>query len=301
MAKGGAVTGKYAINGTSADDTLDGSTYSVALQQRGLSISGSGGNDTITGGSGPDTLSGGNGNDIVRGDLADVQGAGTGKIVWDGGNGTDTLDLSAIPYADGTGTLVGFYGNGDSQLRLSADKDDASAYGVGVATPADVIYRGNFQNFENFTLGDGNDSIYMTTASINNVLDGGGGNDLISGGGGNDTIYGGGGNDFIEGGWGNDTAYGGAGSDVFTWQGRLAGQYTFDVIKDFDVDATDDSHDEIWLGGSWSLDWDETSSVLHGYLMDGGVVFGEITLEGLTTADAPSVIIHHIDGAGYPI
>jgi Ca2+-binding RTX toxin-like protein len=301
MAKGGGAAGKYAINGTSADDFLDGSTYSAALQQRGLSINGAGGNDTIKGGSGADALSGGNGNDTITGDLADLSGAGSGKIVWDGGNGTDTLDLSAIPYADGTGTMVAFYANGDSQVRLSADKDDASAYGPAMATPSDVIYRGNFQGFENFKLGNGNDSIYMTMASINNVLDGGGGNDLIWGGGGNDTIYGGDGNDFIEGSWGNDIAYGGAGSDVFTWQGALAGQYTYDTVKDFDIDASDGTHDEIWLGGSWEVQWDPNSSVLHGYLMNGTTVLGEITLEGLTYADAASVIVHHIDSAGYPI
>jgi Ca2+-binding RTX toxin-like protein len=301
MAKGGASTGKYVINGTSGDDLLDGSIYSTSLQDRGLSINGAGGNDTIKGGSGADILSGGNGNDLVYGDLADLSGAGSGKIVWDGGNGSDTLDLSAIPYADGTGTMIGFYGNGDSQVRLSADKDDTSAMGPGMASSSDVIYRGNFQNFENFTLGNGNDSIYMTTASINNVLDGGGGNDLIWAGGGNDTIYGGDGNDFIEGSWGNDIAYGGAGSDVFTWQGALAGQYTYDTIKDFDVDSSDGSHDEIWLGGSWEIQWDANSTVLHGYLVNGTVTLGEITLEGLSYADAASVIVHHIDAAGFPI
>jgi Ca2+-binding RTX toxin-like protein len=301
MAKGGATSGKYAINGTAGDDTLDGSTYGT-LQDRGLSISGGGGNDTIRGGYGADVLSGGNGNDFIYGDLADLQGAGSGKIVWDGGNGIDTLDLSAIPYADGTGTLLGFYANGDSQVRLSAEKDDASVAGSALATSGDIIYRGNLQGFENFILGSGNDQIYMMTASIANVLDGGAGNDLINAGGGADTVYGGAGDDMIDGGWGNDTLYGGVGNDAFLWQGRLAGQYTFDVVKDFDlVDADGGTHDEIWLGGTWAITWDANSSVLHGYLVDNGLVFGEVTLEGLTYADRTSVIVHSIDSAGYPI
>lgn len=299
MAKGGPSIGKFSINGTSGDDLIDGSTYDSSIQSRGFNINGAGGNDTIKGGFGADILKGGNGNDLISGDLSDLSGAGSGNIVWDGGNGIDTLDLSAIPYADGTGTMIAFYGNGDSQVRLSAEKDDGSTAGPGL-TPSDVVYRGNFQGFENFTLGDGNDSIYMTNASIANVLKGGGGNDLISAGGGNDTVYGGSGNDIIEGGWGNDIAYGGDGNDVFTWQGRLSGQYTTDVIKDFDADGSDGSHDEIWLGGSWTIQWDPNSVVLHGYLYDNGVRFGEITLEGLSFADASSVVIHHVDLNGFP-
>ena len=74
-----------------------------------------------------------------------------------------------------------------------------------------------------------------------------------------------------------------------------------DVIKDFDIDSSDGAHDEIWLGGSWTVSWDANSTVLHGYLVDNGVIFGEITLEGLTYADASSIVIHHIDTAGFPI
>jgi Ca2+-binding RTX toxin-like protein len=296
MAKGGASAGRYMINGTSGDDFIDGSTYSAALQARGLDISGAGGNDVIKGGSGADVLGGGNGNDRIYGDLADLSGAGgDGKIVWDGGNGSDTLDLSGLGYAEGTGIMLAFYGNGDSQIRTDAEKNDNSMWGP---TSWGTIYRGNFQNFENFTLGAGNDSIFMTMAAINNVIDGGSGNDLISAGGGNDTVYGGDGNDIIDGGWGNDTLYGGAGNDSYSIQGRLAGQYTHDVIKDFDPRSSPDDlqYDQLIMPTSWTINWDPNSpNVLHGYLVDNGTVFGEITLEGLTYADAALVPIGTMD------
>jgi Ca2+-binding RTX toxin-like protein len=297
MAKGGGSSaGRYSINGTQGDDFIDGSVYDGALQARGLSVNGAGGNDTIKGGSGADILGGGNGNDAIFGDRADLAGAGgDGRIVWDGGNGTDTLDLSGFSYTDGTGVMLAFYANGDSQIRTDADKNDASMWGP---TSWSAIYRSNFQGFENFTLGGGNDTILMTNASINNVIDGGAGNDFIGGGGGNDTINGGAGNDIIDGGWGNDTMYGGTGNDAFSIQGRLAGQYTYDVIKDFDAraDSGDASFDAMILPTSWTIVWDSGSpAVLHGYLNDGSTTFGEITFEGLTYADASQVTIGTMD------
>lgn len=297
MAKGGGGSGRYTVNLGKGDDNFDGSTLDQSLQDRGLGISGNGGNDILRGGSGADTLSGGIGNDTIFGDLADLQGAGgDGKIVWDGGNGTDTLDLSGLTYAAGTGTMVAFYANGDSQVRTSAGTPDNYAE----PTTWDAIYRGNFTGFENFTLGAGNDTILMTTASIANVIRGGDGNDLVRAGGGNDTVYGEGGNDIMDGGWGDDVLTGGAGSDAFMWEGRLAAQYTRDTVTDFDVDGSDGTQDQIWLWQGWSIQWDPNSAVLHGFLIDNGTVFGEVTLQGLTYADAALVQVVNLDGNGYP-
>jgi Ca2+-binding RTX toxin-like protein len=289
--------GRYTLSGSSGDDNLDGSLLAQSLQDRGLNVNGNGGNDTIRGGSGADLLSGGNGNDYVYGALDDLTGSGT--IVWDGGNGTDTLDLSQIPYAEGTGTMVAFYGNGDSQIRTSAEKDDGSLAGP---TSWDSIFRGNFKNFENFVLGAGNDTVLMTTSAVNNVIDGGGGNDLINAGAGNDTVYGGDGDDILEGGWGNDIISGGAGSDLFSWQGRLAGQYTKDVITDFDVDGSDGVVDHLWLGGTWAVSWGQDSQgQLVGYLSDNGTVFGDVTFVGLTLADAALIQVYHgMTDTGFP-
>ena len=99
--------------------------------------------------------------------------------------------------------------------------------------------------------------------------------------------------------------YGGAGSDAFSWQGRVVGQYTVDVVKDFDIDNSDGTHDQFWLYGSWTVQWDPNSSVLHGYLADpayNNVVFGEVTFEGLTYADRGAVEFHNIDpNTGLPV
>jgi len=298
MAKGGSV-GRFTINGTSAGETIDGSSYDAALQARGLAISGNGGDDTLKGGSGADVLSGGNGNDTIYGDLADLAGAGgNGKIVWDGGNGNDTLDLSQLSYDDGRGILLQAVANtalSSNQIWTNIDKNDASVWG---AMSFDAKYFNNFKGFENFVMGGGNDEVHMANGMGNNLIWGGGGNDFITAADGDDTIYGGDGNDILDGGWGNDILYGGAGNDAFTIEGRLAGQYTYDVIKDFDPRSgpEDLQYDALVLGGSWTVAWDANSpDVLHGYLMDGTTVFGEITLEGLTYADASLVPIGTTD------
>jgi Ca2+-binding RTX toxin-like protein len=299
MAKGGGGSiGRYSINLGKGDDSFDGSSLDQALQDRGLAVSGNGGNDTLRGGSGGDLLSGGIGNDTIVGDLEDLQRAGgDGKVVWDGGNGTDTLDLSGLSYAPGTGTMVAFYVGGDSQIRTSAGNPSAYAE----PTTWDAIYRGNFTGFENFILGDGNDTVIMSNNAAANVIRGGGGNDLIRSLSGNDTVYGDAGNDILDGGWGDDIVSGGTGSDAFVWEGRLAGQYTRDTVTDFDIDASDGTQDQIWLGHGWTIQWDPNSAVLHGYLVDGSTVFGEVTLQNLTYADAASVQIVALDGTGYPL
>jgi Ca2+-binding RTX toxin-like protein len=297
MAKGGSVA-RYTVNLGKSDDNFDGSSLDPALQTRGLAVSGNGGNDVLRGGSGGDTLSGGIGNDTIIGDLVDLQRAGgDGKVVWDGGNGTDTLDLSGVGYAPGTGTMIAFYVGGDSQVRTSAGT--LSPYAE--PTTWDTIYRGNFAGFENFVLGDGNDTIIMSNTGVANIISAGGGNDLVRSLSGNDTIYGAAGNDILDGGWGDDVASGGMGSDAFVWEGRLAGQYTRDLVTDFDVDGSDGTSDQIWLGHGWTIQWDPNSNVLHGFLIDNGTVFGEVTLQGLSYADAGLVTIVNLDGTGYPI
>jgi len=296
---------KYEISGGSGNDSLDGSSLAPALQAQGLLIHGNAGNDSVKGGSGSDALYGDDGNDLVYGDLADLTGAGgDGKIVWDGGKGIDTLDLSAIASDPGKG--IYFFpdpsARGLSRIFTNMEKDDGSIIGP---TSWDTAYANNFQGFENYILGSGNDWIYLSSSAQDNVVHGGAGDDFVNAGAGNDTVYGDEGNDIVDGGWGNDIMYGGAGSDAFSWQGRVVGQYTVDVVKDFDIDNSDGTHDQFWLYGSWTVQWDPNSSVLHGYLADpayNNVVFGEVTFEGLTYADRGAVEFHNIDpNTGLPV
>jgi len=68
--------------------------------------------------------------------------------------------------------------------------------------------------------------------SINNTLDGAGGNDILLGKLGNDTLIGGAGNDTLVGDVGADILTGGSGKDVFCFQSKTQG---IDKITDFSV------------------------------------------------------------------
>jgi len=307
MGKAVKPTEKYAISGGAGDDTINGLSYSHELQDRGLLIHGSSGNDSVRGGTGADLLYGDDGNDVIYADLADLKGAGgDGKRVWDGGRGIDTLDLSGISSDPGKGiylTVLDYAPNGDvTRILTNMDKADGSIIGP---TSWEASYSNNFQNFENFILGSGNDWVYLSSDAVDNVLHGGAGDDFVNAGAGNDIVYGDDGNDIVDGGWGNDIMYGGAGSDAFSWQGRLVGQYTVDVVKDFDIDGSDGTHDQFWLYGSWVVQWDANSTVLHGYLVDpayNNTAFGEVTFEGLTYPQRGSVEFHNIDpNTGFPV
>ena len=282
-------SGKYTINGTRGDDTIFGETYSAALQQRGLIINGNAGNDTLKGGSGKDVLNGGDGDDRIIGDLTDLIGVGDGVLAWDGGRGTDTLDLSGIVSDAGKGVWLalgsGPRGSGGF-LRTNVEKND---YSLNWSAPGDAHYSSNFRDFELVVMGNGDDIVTLIAGS--QTVWGGGGNDYLDGQAGNDTIHGGLGDDMIVGGWGSDRMSGGHGNDVFAIVGRVAGEYTHDVVDDFQT-----AYDQIWLYPGWSITWDSSSSgVLHGYLNDQGTTFGEITIANLTYADRVSVQVHHVD------
>jgi Ca2+-binding RTX toxin-like protein len=70
----------------------------------------------------------------------------------------------------------------------------------------------SYTNFENATMGAGNDNVTGNASA--NVINGGAGNDTIDGGAGNDSINGGTGNDSLIGGLGNDSLNGGIGNDI---------------------------------------------------------------------------------------
>jgi Ca2+-binding RTX toxin-like protein len=95
-----------------------------------------------------------------------------------GGNGTDTLDLSATTTANSVDLSAGFATGSQIGLELLV-------------------------SIENVTGGSGNDTI--VGSGVANWLDGGAGRDTIRAGNGNDTIIGGSGNDALTGGGGSDT------------------------------------------------------------------------------------------------
>ncbi|SEG75008.1 Ig-like domain-containing protein [Bosea lathyri] len=192
---GGA--GDDVLLGGASDDLLDGGegidTADYSADTAGVTVDLSAG--TAEGaGAGSDelisieTVIGGAGDDILIGDDGDnrfVASAGNDFI--NGGDGIDTLDLSAA-----TGAIT---------VDFAASK----ASGAGIGT-------NSFSNIEKLLFGTGNDVV--TGGNGNDAFDGGAGNDTLKGGAGDDTLWGGAGNDTLEGGSGDDEVFGGIGNDV---------------------------------------------------------------------------------------
>jgi Ca2+-binding RTX toxin-like protein len=82
-------------------------------------LDGGAGNDTLAGGTGIETLLGGDGNDSIDGNGGNDQaqlGAGDDTFVWDPGDGSDTVEGQ-----DGTDTMLFNGGNATDQVDLSAN------------------------------------------------------------------------------------------------------------------------------------------------------------------------------------
>jgi Ca2+-binding RTX toxin-like protein len=191
-------------------------------QRSGNNISTGSGNDEIAGSAGNDTIDGGGGNDFILGGAGNdyIQG-GLGQDYLDGGSGGyDTVDYRT------------FSGKGIYDLRSgSADLTGA--------------FTETMLNFENLYAGAGDDIIFgvdgnysSPAAFIENLLDGGAGNDYIQGGSGkdeiiggagNDTILAGDGNDYVQGGLGQDYLNGGAGTDDTVDYTTFNGGGTYDL------------------------------------------------------------------------
>ncbi|MEZ0170209.1 hypothetical protein [Microvirga sp. TS319] len=177
-----------------------------------------------------------------------------------------TVNEYAAPYDStaGTGTLVGFLTDQDSQGhaftyelannaggRFGLIQKDGKTY-VAVTNP----YLLDHEQAATHTL-----TVKATVAGHtflqNLVIDvadiaaerlvGSASNDRFKGGAGRDLFKGQGGNDTLVGGSGNDTLYGGAGKDIFVFDTRLGTSTTdrrvnFDAIKDFNP-----ADDTFWL------------------------------------------------------
>jgi Ca2+-binding RTX toxin-like protein len=220
------------------------------VNQAGVTLNGTSGNDTLTGTgeedviyglAGADTINAGGGNDLVM--------PGTGANHSDGGAGVDTLsyagasagvtdDLQSGTVSAGSSgetavNFENFVGTDFSDTVFGTSGVNRIETGAGV----DAIFgRGGADWIDG---GSGFDYVYFdfTTASqpiVANLLTGQGGGAIagstllniegVTGGAGNDTLTagngggylaGGAGNDVLTGGLGNDTEIGGAGHDTF--------------------------------------------------------------------------------------
>jgi Ca2+-binding RTX toxin-like protein len=195
------------INGTSGDDTLNGTSDADE-------INGLGGNDTINAGDGPDEIDGGDGNDVIHagssesgtdyisdgagndtvygeGDI-DIITASAGDDYYDGGTGGtfQPFESDTVIYTDAAAGIV-------VDLRLSAGQ----VHSAGSGDPAGI----GIDTLVNIEAIDGTD--------FDDVMIAGHGAVTFAGEGGNDTLTGGDGNDTLIGGDGDDAMNGGAGVD----------------------------------------------------------------------------------------
>jgi serralysin len=227
-------TGTDTLSGGSGNDTVDGGTGDdlIYLDEGNdyLNIV-SGGNDTFYGGSGDDYIYGYTGNEYYYGEDGNDNLLGSsGNDYLDGGAGTDTLSGGSgndTISSDGDGGI--YNGDTENDVMFSGLGGETMDGGTGIDLIDHTAYDGDYifdmatgltnfsgelyTNFENTTMGDGNDSVMGNVS--NNVINGGIGNDSLNGSSGNDTLSGGNGNDTLLGSSGTDRLLGGTGNDLY--------------------------------------------------------------------------------------
>ena len=263
------------IEGTSGDDTLEGTTVSETIY-------GYAGNDTIESGSGDDIVYGGDGNDTI------TNFGGNDYI--DGGAGDDTIKSTASTSNPTNETLVGGTGNdyfedkdggdetfifniGDgNDLIYNRGGNDTIKFGAGITLDnikfhgvesdlfitfkdtTDSIKIKSFINsssyrIENFEFSDGT-IITSDYVMSHLVTEGTPESDTLEGTNASETIYGYAGNDTINSGSGDDIVYGGDGNDIITNSGGddyIDGGAGDDTIKS--TASTSNPTDETLVGG----------------------------------------------------
>lgn len=266
---GGA--GNDSIYAGSGEDSIDGGLDNDTLKGEAGDdlIEGGDGNDTIDGGAdddvifgdgGNDTIRGGLGNDTIKGNIGDdtfvVTSTADGRDSYDGGEGVDTLDYSAVSTAvnltlkdnasatfatdtiENIENVIGgsaadkLTGNSLANVLTGNGGDDTLKGAAG----NDILIGG--EGLDNLDGGADNDQLagglgndVLKGAAGDDQLDGGADNDDLDGGAGNDTLLGGLGDDALKGGAGNDVIRGGAGNDTLTG-GAGFDQYLFSSLSD---------------------------------------------------------------------
>jgi Ca2+-binding RTX toxin-like protein len=243
----------------------DGATSDIYSQVLDLqTYVGDGSAETVYGGSLADHLDGGAGADVLFGrggdDVFDnVTSDDLAEDVFDGGAGSDTLDLDDyVLQLFGPPVLLGDNGTVTSVEVINLHGPTA---GAGINSVELVIPLANSSSDGTVTVNGARAQDFIHGERINNVdislhLNGGDGDDYLAGGAGGDTLDGGndkdtlegnGGDDWLEGGSENDTLLGGAGIDyLFGGQGddHMEGgsggdTYFVDSVGDTVVEAFD--------------------------------------------------------------
>ena len=206
-----------------AGDGADTVTIATA-QAQSVTVDGGAGEDTITGSPGNDVLRGGPDNDHLIGAAGDDRLIGDGgRDDMDGGAGNDTLVWNN---GDGSDTMDGDAGGGD-EVEVNGAAGPEDAFKIAPNGGRVQFDRTNLVPFtldidaERITVNglQGDDSIEGSpglAGLITMTLNGGQGADKITGGDGPDVINGGDGSDDLSGGAGNDRIVGDRGADTMS-------------------------------------------------------------------------------------
>jgi len=278
----------FTLNGTINDD-------SIAFLGSQLTLNSTAQN--ITSGATQVTLNGGAGNDTITTDTP--YGTASQPVFYDGGAGTDTLDLSHMSEAvwvrlSSTNTKHGAQPYIATQFTvefMAGSGGDATDPNALVTSAADAHH--NLANIESLVGTQYND--YLELGYYAGSADGGAGNDRLIGGGSGDHLLGGAGDDFLFGKGGNDVMTGGSGADQFE---VITGNGD-DVITDFNVADGDSlyigwqsSTDVLPDASSWhATTWTDSSGLSH-QAITASFTGGSVTLVDLTMADVQTVMAH---------
>jgi Ca2+-binding RTX toxin-like protein len=313
----------------------DGATSDIYSQVLDLqTYVGDGSAETVHGGSLADHLDGGAGADDLFGHGGDdvfesVTPDDLAEDVFDGGAGTDTLDLDDYVVQFGPPVLLGDNGTvtsvevinlhgptagvGINNVELAIPLANSSSDGtvtVNGARAQDYIHGDRINNadiFLHLNGGDGNDYLYggaggdtLDGGDDEDTLEGNGGDDWLEGGGANDTLIGGAGfdylfgeegDDYMEGGSGGDTYFvDSAGDEVVETFDPLIGIGAFDYVSSTISYTLGDYIERLGLDGS--ADIDGTGNSLDNFLFGNS---GDNVLSGLGGIDD----INGFDGADY--
>lgn len=212
------IEGIEGVVGTDCDDSIIGDDGANTVHAGA-------GNDTVVGGEGDDAIFTQEGDDVVVvasrsvGD-DDTEDCHDGNDIFDGGEGVDTMDLSALVEA------------------VVADLEGRYVEGA-------EIGRDTITNFEIIRGGRGNDR-----------LNGDSGSDIQHGGDGNDRLKGRAGDDILVGGDGHDDVEGNDGNDTFLVFARTVSGPASDGMDDFNGGAGIDVYDASATCGGVTIDLD---------------------------------------------
>jgi Ca2+-binding RTX toxin-like protein len=273
------------IDGGLDDDRLFGETGDdlILAGDGDDHVDGGNDDDVIFGDAGNDTIIGGLGNDVIKGNDGDdtfaITTTADGRDSYDGGDGIDTLDYSAVTtevkltlkdnnssaFATDTIENIESVIGGSADDRLTGNSldnvltgnagDDTLKGGAGNDTLVGGIGNDTLDGgADNDQLSGGLNDDVLKGAAGNDQLDGGEGDDDLDGGAGNDTLFGGAGDDLLKGGAGDDVIEGGAGDDTLTGGGGsdrfVVGNLGdgIDTITDFRVNGS--AQDQLVLSAS---------------------------------------------------